>query len=81
MVRLEAVIVAIFGALLGVAIGLLFGYAVSTALPDNFIQGVTVPVGTLIILVIVAALVGVLAAIFPARRASRLDILDAIAQG
>ena len=37
------------------------------------------PVGTLVFLVVLAALVGVLAAIFPARRASRLDILDAIA--
>lgn len=80
MVRLEAVIVAVFGALLGVAVGLLFGFAVSTALPDNFVEGITVPIGTLVFLVVVAAVVGVLAAIFPARRASRLDILDAIAQ-
>ncbi len=80
MVRLEAVIVAVFGALLGVAVGLLFGFAISTALPDNFISGITVPIGTLVFLVILAAIVGVLAAIFPARRASRLDILQAIAQ-
>ena len=79
MVRLEAVIVAVFGALLGVAIGLLFGFAVCTALPDNFVSGISVPIGTLVFLVILAALVGVVAAIFPARRASRLDILDAVA--
>ncbi len=80
MVRLEAVIVAVFGAVLGVAVGLLFGFAVSTALPDNFVESISVPIGTLVSLVVVAAVVGVLAAIFPARRASRLDILDAIAE-
>jgi putative ABC transport system permease protein len=79
MVRLEAVIVAVFGAVLGLVVGLLFGFAVSIALPDNFISGVTVPYGTLVSLVILAAVVGVLAAILPARRASRLDILDAVA--
>jgi putative ABC transport system permease protein len=79
MVRLEAVIVAVFGALLGLVVGLLFGFAVSTALPDNFVSSISVPVGTLIFLVVLAALVGVLAAIGPARRASKLDILDAVA--
>ncbi len=79
MVRLEAVIVAVFGAVLGLVVGLLFGFAVSIALPDNFISGVTVPYGTLVSLVVLAAVVGVLAAILPARRASRLDILDAVA--
>jgi len=80
MVRLEAVIVAVFGALLGLLVGLLFGFAVSAALPDDFISGITVPYGTLVFLVVLAAVVGVLAAILPARRASKLDILDAVAQ-
>jgi putative ABC transport system permease protein len=80
MVRLEAVIVAVFGAILGLVVGLLFGFAVSSALPDNFVSGISVPVGTLLFLVVLAALVGVLAAIGPARRASKLDILDAVAQ-
>ncbi|MGZ4727994.1 MAG: ABC transporter permease [Acidimicrobiales bacterium] len=79
MVRLEAVIVAVFGAILGLIVGLLFGFAVSSALPDNFVSGVSIPYGTLISLVILAAVVGVLAAIGPARRASKLDILDAVA--
>ena len=76
MVRLEAVIVAVLGELLGVAVGLFFGFAVSTALPDNFVESISVPIGTLVFLVVLAAIVGVLAAITPARRASRLDILD-----
>ena len=79
MVRLEAVIVAVFGALLGVAIGLVFGVAAASALPKSIISGVSVPVTTIIVLLVLAALVGVFAAIWPARRASRLDILEAIA--
>jgi putative ABC transport system permease protein len=80
MVRLEAVIVAVFGAVLGVVIGLAFGLAVTAALPKSVISTTSVPVGTLITLMILAALVGVIAAIWPARRASRLDVLDAISQ-
>ena len=79
MVRLEAVIVAVFGATLGVAVGLIFGVAVASALPRNVISETSVPLPTLVVLVILAGLVGVLAAIAPARRASRLNILDAIA--
>ncbi|HEY5153383.1 MAG TPA: FtsX-like permease family protein [Acidimicrobiales bacterium] len=79
MVRVEAVIVAVFGALLGVAVGLVFGIAVTSALPKNVISGVTIPFGTIIVLLVLAAVVGVIAAIWPARRASRLNILDAIA--
>lgn len=78
MIRLEAVIVAVFGALLGVVVGLLFGLAVTSALPDDFVSTVDVPVGSLVTLVVVAALLGVLAAIWPAVRASRLDVLKAI---
>jgi len=79
MVRVEAVIVAVFGAILGVAVGLVFGIAVTTSLPKNVISGVTIPFGTIIVLLILAALIGVIAAIWPARRASRLNILEAIA--
>jgi putative ABC transport system permease protein len=68
----------VFGALLGVAVGLVFGVAVTMALPKNVISGVSVPITTLVVLLLLAALVGVIAAIWPARRASRLDILEAI---
>jgi putative ABC transport system permease protein len=78
MVRLEAVIVAVFGATLGVAVGLIFGVAVARALPRNVISHTSVPVGTLVVLVILAGVVGVLAAIAPARRAGRLNVLTAI---
>jgi putative ABC transport system permease protein len=79
MVRLEAVIVAVFGAALGVIVGLVFGVAVTSALPSNFVSSISVPVPVIIVLVILSGLVGVLAAIWPARRAGRLDVLDAIA--
>ncbi len=78
MVRWEAAIVAIFGALLGVALGIIFGYAVVVALPDSVVNDFAVPVGTLVTYVVIAGIAGLIAAIYPARRASRLDVLDAI---
>jgi putative ABC transport system permease protein len=78
MITLEAVLVAVFGALLGVAIGLLFGLAVASALPSDFINTIDVPVGSLIIVVAIAAILGVVAALYPARKAGKLDVLDAI---
>ncbi len=79
MVRWEAAIVSMFGAVVGVVVGIAFGLAAAEALPESFLSAVTIPYGSLIILVIVAMLAGLLAAIFPARRASKLDILSAIA--
>ena len=78
-IRWEAVIVAIFGALLGVAMGLLLGWAAVLAIPDTFISRVGIPWGSVVIYLLVGAVLGVIAAYFPARRAARLDVLDAIA--
>jgi putative ABC transport system permease protein len=77
MVRSEAVIIAVFGTLMGLLIGLLFGRAIVAALSN---QGIAfaVPVGQLVVYVVLAALAGLLAGTFPARRAARLDILRAI---
>ena len=79
MVRLEAAMVATFGAVLGIAVGLLFGWAVVTALPQTIAGSVSVPLQPLLSLMLVAAFSGVLAAVLPARRAGHLDVLDAIA--
>ena len=79
MVRLEAAMVAPFGAVLGIAVGLLFGWAVVTALPQTIAGSVSVPLQPLLSLMLVAAFSGVLAAVLPARRAGHLDVLDAIA--
>jgi len=77
MIRYEAVITALIGAILGMALGLVFAALIAQPLKD---EGFTLsyPVGSLIGLLIFAALIGVLAAIAPARRASRLDVLDSL---
>ena len=71
--------VAVFGALLGVVVGLVFGVAITTAMPDDFVSVIDIPFGQLIALMVLAAILGVVAAIWPVVRASRLDVLHAIA--
>ena len=78
VVRYESVIIALLGAVLGLGIGLFFGWAMVTALKDEGIR-LAVPAGQLVVVTVVAALAGVLAAVEPARRAARLDVLQAIA--
>jgi putative ABC transport system permease protein len=77
-VRWEAVIVAVFGALLGLAIGLGLGWALVRALNDEGITSFAVPYVQLIVYIVIAGIAGVFAAAYPARRASHLDVLDAI---
>jgi putative ABC transport system permease protein len=79
MVRAEAVIIAVLGALLGLAVGVLFGWAMQRALADLGIDHLAIPVGQLLLMLIVAALLGVIASVLPARRAAKLNVLDAIA--
>ncbi len=79
MVRFEAALVATFGAVLGVGLGLFFGWGIATALPSTFASSTSIPVGNIAVLMIVAALAGVVAAWLPARRAGKLNVLDAIA--
>jgi putative ABC transport system permease protein len=71
MVRIEAVIVAILGAILGIVIGIVFAWTLQRSLSD---LGIT----ELIIFMVIAALIGVLAAILPARRAAKLNVLESI---
>jgi len=78
-VRWEAVIVAVFGSLLGIAMGLLLGWAAVVAIPDTFISKVGIPWINLVVYLAVGAVLGVVAAFFPAARAARLNVLDAIA--
>ena len=79
MVTVEAVIVAVFGALLGIVVGSAFGVAFQRALADEGITELVFPVGRLVVFVVVAGVAGVVAAVLPARRAARLDVLRAIA--
>ena len=78
MVRLESIIIALLGAVLGVGLGLVFGVALQRSQADSGIEVLSVPFAQLFVFVALAALVGVLAAVWPARRAARLDVLRAI---
>ncbi len=77
-VRLESVIIALLGAAEGLVVGTLFGCAVVVALHSQGVSVLTIPVGQLIAVAVVAGLAGVIAAISPSRRAARLDVLRAI---
>jgi putative ABC transport system permease protein len=78
MIRWESVIIAVIGALLGLVIGAFFGWALVEALASEGITELAIPGGQLILYVILAAIAGVVAAIPPARRAARLNVLEAI---
>jgi putative ABC transport system permease protein len=77
-VRWEAVLIALFGTTLGLAIGTFFGWAMVRALSDQGISELAIPAGSLIVVTVVAATAGVAAAIMPSRRAARLNVLKAI---
>ena len=77
MVRAESVITALIGAVLGLALGVVFAVVVSRPLADEGFV-LTFPIATLLLLSLLAAIAGVLAAIPPARRASRVDVLRAV---
>ncbi len=77
-VRWESVITSLLGALLGVVLGLFVGYSLVLALRDQGITVFTVPVGSTIVIVVLAFIVGVCAAIYPAWRATRTNVLEAI---
>jgi putative ABC transport system permease protein len=78
LIRYEAVITALIGAVLGTILGVIFATLVSRPLADEGFE-LSYPVGTLLVLLVLAALAGVLAAIWPARRAAKLDVLRAVA--
>jgi putative ABC transport system permease protein len=77
MVRAEAVITAVIGAVLGVALGVAFAAIVSRPLASEGFA-FAIPVGTLITLLVLAAIAGTVAAIPPARRAAKVDVLRAV---
>lgn len=78
MLQVEAIAIALLGAVLGLVIGVLFGSAVQSVMSEDGLAVLDIPVLQLLAALVVSALVGVLAAVWPARRAARLDVLDAI---
>ena len=81
MIRWESVIIAVFGTLGGLGLGVFLGWGlVQAASSGEFDVSVfEAPIGQLVIVLVVGAFAGVLAGVRPARRAARLDILEAIA--
>ncbi|MPZ28287.1 MAG: FtsX-like permease family protein [Micromonosporaceae bacterium] len=79
MITVEAVVIAVFGALLGVVVGSGLGAAVVGALGDEGITTLTLPWTQLATYLVLAGIVGVVAAVLPAIRAARTDVLTAIA--
>jgi len=79
MIRAESVILATFGAVIGIVIGTLMGLALVSSLRQQGITETSVPWVRLVEFLILAAVLGFVAASWPARRAARLDVLAAIA--
>jgi putative ABC transport system permease protein len=78
-VRWESVITSMLGAVIGVLLGLFSGYLLVLSLRDQGVTVFTVPVLSTIVILFVSFIVGVVAAIVPARRATKVDIIEAIA--
>ena len=81
MIRAESMIIAVFGTMGGVAVGLFLAWGLITALgtTDAELSSFSAPVAQLVVITVIGALAGVIAGIRPARRAARLDVLGAIA--
>lgn len=77
MIRSESVIIAVFGALLGLVLGVFFGIAIVRAIGSDNVT-FSLPVVQLVVFVVLAGLAGLFAGVWPARRAARLDVLEAI---
>lgn len=77
-VRWESVITSILGAVLGIVLGLALGWVVVFALRDQGLTSFQIPVGTTIAILVMSFIVGVLAAVYPAWRATKVDVLDAL---
>jgi putative ABC transport system permease protein len=78
LIRLEAGLVAAFGSVLGSLLGIALGVMTALALPEDAASGAQIPVGSIAVLTLFAIVAAILSAYRPARRAARLDILEAI---
>jgi putative ABC transport system permease protein len=78
IVRAEALIISLFGALEGLLLGMIFGWAIVAVLHSRGVTKLVFPAGQLLAMAALAGLAGIVAAIAPSRRAARLDILRAV---
>ena len=79
MVRWESVITSLFGAVTGVVLGILTGIVIVVSLNDSGFSAFTLPIANTFVILVGAFVVGVIAAVFPAWRATRTEIISAIA--
>lgn len=79
MVRLESLVISLFGGVLGIGLGVFFGWAVGELIGSSLsTYELVLPWGRMGLFLALAAVVGILAALWPARRAAKLNMLDAI---
>ncbi|MFD7914891.1 ABC transporter permease [Streptomyces sp. NPDC059752] len=82
MIRLEAVVISLFGGLLGVGLGVFFGWAVGEQIGEAMpTYALALPWGRLALFLLLSAVIGFLAALWPARSAARTPVLEAIKAG
>ncbi len=79
MIRAESVVVALLGAVVGIVIGAGLGIALASSLREHGVTNIAVPIPSLVAFLILSAVLGLIAATWPARRAANLDVLSAIA--
>lgn len=79
MVRVESVVISLFGGVLGLIVGTGLGLLLQQSFADQGLSKFSLPGGQLVLFLILSGVAGILAAWVPARRASKLDVLRAIA--
>lgn len=77
-VRWESIITSLLGAVMGIVLGVGLGWVIVFALKDQGLTTFTLPIGSTLFIMVMSFIVGVLAAVYPAWRATRVDILDAL---
>ena len=77
-VRWESVITSLFGAVMGIVLGIGLGWTIVFALRDQGLTSFQVPVGTTVFIMVMSFVVGVLAAIYPAWRATKVNVLESL---
>jgi putative ABC transport system permease protein len=81
MVRLESLVISLFGAISGLVLGVLFGWAIVAAMHSQGVTHLVIPIAELIVLAAAAGAAGIVAAIPPSRHAAKLDVMQAVATG